>query len=164
MVRARIGTRTIRRLRSAANGAIKPGTAHNGFAARCAEVAMPFRPKALSNIGAAPRIRGHSPEIKRPVNGGAQPPPHIGRQSRCERVLQRKQEVAALLHTGYAEQKRRRQKAEGRKQKAEGRRHLYDYRDSLLEVVGNRSYDLTLTGEFFRSEDGLLCSLQGSRS
>src|SRR6266550_1779550 len=69
---------------------LKPCTADSGFAARCEESGCsPSVTGSPSKYwGSAPGW-GLSPKFQRPTNGGAQPPPHIGRQSRCERILHR---------------------------------------------------------------------------
>jgi hypothetical protein len=52
-----------------------------GFAARCEEAATPFRQGSPLPIGAAPWW-GIAPKFKKSTDGGAEPPPHIGRRSR----------------------------------------------------------------------------------
>ena len=53
----------------------------NSFAARCEEAATPFRQSCSLKLGLRPRW-GIAPKFKSLVDGGAKPPPHIGRQSR----------------------------------------------------------------------------------
>jgi len=80
-----------------------------GSAAGCEAVAVPRRQRpyysrAMPLVRALPfdllgqrRYQGHSPKCKKHFDGGAQPPPHIGRQSRND-VAQNSPHPESITH------------------------------------------------------------------
>src|SRR5882762_9664404 len=68
------------------SSAAKSDLGLDGLAARCEEVATPFRHVVSGSLALRPRW-GHSPRNQRPGHGGAKPPLHIGRPSRYEADL-----------------------------------------------------------------------------